>query len=116
MKRVMEKNSIRTWSAAIKKIEPTARNAGLWSEALDLISVPRRSRIEVNLNKLNRLAKNDEFVVVPGKILAFGSVNHKFNVAAVEYSRAAVKKLKDKGCGIIELEQMLKKENLRIIK
>lgn len=115
MRRVIEKDSIIAWNQAIGTMKADSKNAGLWNDVKFIISKPRRARIAVNLNKLDKLAKEGEYVVVPGKVLSFGNVSHKFKVAAVEYSASAVEKLKEAGCEIVGMDQMLKKENPRII-
>ncbi len=111
----MEKKSIRNIIGSLEKADPKARNSGLAQRMLKLASLPRRRRVTVNLSKLNSLAKPGENIIVPGKILATGSVDKAFNVAAIEWSGASAKKLKDAGCKVLGIEEMLKKENARLI-
>ncbi|MDE1761772.1 MAG: 50S ribosomal protein L18e [Candidatus Micrarchaeota archaeon] len=115
MKSIIEKDAINSWNEAITSLKADSKNAGLWQDVRQLISQPRRSRVVVNLNKIDRLTKDGEFIVVPGKVLSFGRVNHKIRIAAVEYSQSAIAKLKGSGCEMVPIEEMLKKENPRII-
>lgn len=115
MKRIIEKQSVNSWVAALSGIDKSAKNADLWTRVQKLVALPRRSRLTINLNQLNRLAKDGEFIVVPGKVLGFGTVSHKFEVAAVEYSEGAAAKLKEKGCEIVSVGSMLKKQNPRLV-
>lgn len=115
MKRIIEKDSINSWKEQIATLKSDSKNAAFWDDVNFLISKPRRSRVSINLNKLDKLAKEGEFVVVPGKVLSFGNISHKFKIAAVEYSQTAANKLKESGCEIVHIDQMFKKENPRII-
>ena len=115
MKSNIEKQSVNSWIAALSSIDKSAKNSRLWMRVQKLVSLPRRSRVTINLNQLNKLAKSGEFVVVPGKVLGFGTLNRKFEIAAVEYSEGAVEKLKQNGCEIIGIDSMLKKQNPRLV-
>ena len=115
MRRVIEKDSINAWREAIATVKSDAKNADFWKKINKWVSMPRRQRPIVNLNKLQKLAKDGEFVVVPGKVLSFGNVSHKFKIAAVEYSESAMEKLKESGVEVVTIEQMTKKENPKII-
>ncbi len=70
----------------------------------NLLARPRRQRVEVNLDKLDKETKDGDLVIVPGKVLGKGSVGHKLTIAALSFSEEARKKLKDcKFMGIAEL-------------
>ena len=115
MNRTIEKDSINAWVQAISTVKSDAKNAGLWKRVAKIVSLPRRSRVSVNLNKLDKFAKEGDFIIVPGKVLSFGNVKRKFKIAAVEYSQNAEQKLKSNGCEVVGIEHMIKKENPRII-
>lgn len=52
----------------------------------------------MNLSRINRYTKGGETVVVPGKVLGAGRIDHPINVAAFAFSeRARSKILKAKG-------------------
>ncbi|MDE1845830.1 MAG: 50S ribosomal protein L18e [Candidatus Micrarchaeota archaeon] len=115
MRRIIEKDSINAWREAIATVKSDAKNADFWKKINKWVSMPRRQRAIVNLSKLDKMAKEGEFVVVPGKVLSFGNVSHKFKIAAVEYSESAQEKLKEHGVEIVHVDKMLKTENPRII-
>jgi len=72
--------------------------AKIWRAVADYLSHSRRRRIAVNLSKLNRHTVTGETVVVPGKVLGAGQINHSLNVAAFAFSEQARSKiLKSKG-------------------
>lgn len=113
--RVMEKQSLQRWVDLLEKVDPKDKNSRVAMHILRLAALPKRRRIVVNLNQLSRHAGRDENIVVPGKVLAIGSIDKPFAISTIDCSEAAVKKLKDAGCSVIGLEEMLKREKIRII-
>jgi len=72
--------------------------AKIWSAVADYLSRSKRRRITVNLSQLNRHTVTGETVVVPGKVLGAGEINHSLNVVAFAFSEQARSKiLKSKG-------------------
>lgn len=70
----------------------------IWRYIADRLSNSRRKHITVNVSQLNRYTKEGETVVVPGKVLGAGTVDHPINVAAFAFSDQAQSKiLKAKG-------------------
>jgi len=64
----------------------------IWKRiALDLEKSTRQRRI-VNLYRINRYTKKDETVVVPGKVLSVGDLDHNVVVAAFSFSESALEK------------------------
>ena len=93
------------------KKKATADNAGLWRRlALDLETSTRRRRA-VNLSRLNRFTSADEIIVIPGKLLAGGVIDHKITVAALSFSDDAKIKIKAAGGSTLSLEELMKKKS-----
>jgi large subunit ribosomal protein L18e len=65
----------------------------IWRVISRLISRPRRVRAEINLSAINRNTKARDVVVVPGKVLASGEIDHEVSVAALSFSEAARQKI-----------------------
>lgn len=72
-------------------------NAPIWRAIAELLEKPRRQRIVVNVSKINRYTSEGDVVVVPGKVLGAGVLDHPVTVAAVAFSRKAVEKIKVAG-------------------
>ena len=90
--------------------------AGLWKRiAVDLEKATRKRRI-VNLSRLNRFTKDSEVVVVPGKVLGSGCLNHKLTIAAVDFSQGAIEKLKERKCDVISILDLMNKRKPKDIK
>ena len=92
-------------------LRKTAReyDAPIWRRVRELLMKPRRQRVEVNISKLNRYTSEGDIVVVPGKVLGSGSIGHKITVGAYRYSYTAVKKLRESGCEVLKIEDLIKK-------
>lgn len=82
-------------------------------EVADLLLLPKRKHIAVNIDKINKEAKDGDNVLIPGKVLGKGEINKKLNIAAFKFSEQAKEKLLKSGCKILN---MLEIKNYRIIK
>jgi len=65
------------------KFESYRTNRKIWKDLARRLSKPARRRAEVNISKINRYTKEGEIVVVPGKVLGAGRLDHKVVVAAL---------------------------------
>jgi len=84
----------------------------IWERVAELVSSPRRKRVEVNLSKINRYADENEVVVVPGKVLGAGKVEKKVTVLADSLTAKALEKLSSSGCRVILLEELASNSEL----
>ncbi|MEM2916890.1 MAG: 50S ribosomal protein L18e [Candidatus Bathyarchaeia archaeon] len=97
--------------AAIRLLKKAAKEnkARIWSRIAELLSKPRRKRIAVNVSQLNRHTEKGETVVVPGKVLGTGNIDHAINVAAFAFTESArLKILKAKG-KCLDFSDLIKK-------
>jgi large subunit ribosomal protein L18e len=79
-----------------KKSQESQTN--LWLSLAKNLSTSKRSRIAVNVSRLNRYTKDGETIAVPGKVLGAGNADHPMTVAAFAFSDVAQAKiLKAKG-------------------
>ncbi|MEK6839465.1 MAG: 50S ribosomal protein L18e [Nanoarchaeota archaeon] len=67
--------------------------ADIWKVIAKELEKPTRRRREVNILRINRHTKANETIVVPGKVLATGDMDHKVKVAAWQFSEAARSKV-----------------------
>ncbi|MEM0094632.1 MAG: 50S ribosomal protein L18e [Candidatus Micrarchaeaceae archaeon] len=118
MRRIIEKSSIRKWIASIESARSAKalKNENAWLQIEKLISMPKRKRIALNLKKLERVAKDGEAIVVPGKVLGVGTISKNIELCALEYSASSIGKLEKANCKILGIDEMLKKSNVRIIR
>ena len=87
-------------------------NAMLWRRVADDLSKPTRQRRTVNLSRINRYTKPDETIIVPGKVLSSGDLNHSLTIAAWKFSEQAKRKIKGANAKAISIEEMMK-ENIK---
>ncbi len=95
------------------------QSVNLWKRiALDL-EKPTRQRRVVNLSRINRYTKENDIIVVPGKVLGSGILNHKLTISAYQFSDQAKDKIEKAGAKIISLLELSKEKpdgkKLRII-
>ena len=70
-----------------------AHSAPIWRSISKKLAKPRRNRSEVNVSKINRYTQKDDVVLVPGKVLGTGELNHPITVAALSVSEGARTKI-----------------------
>lgn len=74
-----------------------AKKHPAWIEVAGFLSSPRKNWSEINLSQLNEKTKNNEKVIIPGKVLSQGELDKKIKVVAFSFSEKAKEKLiKDK--------------------
>jgi large subunit ribosomal protein L18e len=95
-------------SSLIADLKSAARNSGgaVWGDVAERLQKPRRTHAEVNLGRIERYAREDETVVVPGKVLGSGVLQKDVTVAAVDFSGTAETKI-DKVGEAVPLEQAI---------
>ncbi len=113
VKSAAENANINSWLYAISSSD--AKNSGLFKRVSELVALPKRKRIAVNVDKLDKQTKEGEVVIVPGKVLAAGKISHKISICAVNYSADAERKLKEAKCDLLSIEEILKRKPRIII-
>lgn len=92
---------------------------GIWRDIAERLSKPSRKRMVVNLSRLNRYTQRNETVVVPGKVLGTGEMNHKISVAAFAFSEKAKQKITTKKGKCLSFFDLVKKNpkgsNVKVI-
>lgn len=86
-----------------------ASKENLWKDIAKRLGKPTRSRVKVNLWKINK-AGNDakgKVIVVPGKVLGTGAVDGALKVAAFEFSEKAIKKIEAGKGSAITLSELI---------
>ncbi len=83
-------------------------NAPIWRRVAELLERSRRNRVAVNLSKISRYVRDGEVAVVPGKVLASGSLSKPVKVVAFSFSEKAVRKIRDSGGEAIFILDYLK--------
>jgi ribosomal protein L18E len=111
----IENTKIARWVEVLEKARSGSKNPKKLSYLLHLAEKPKRSRASVNLDKIDRIAKESESIIVPGKVLGGGSMSKKINICAIDFTGSAITKLKESKCNILKLEEAINDKNSRII-
>jgi large subunit ribosomal protein L18e len=102
-----------------KTIILAKKNSG-WLEAARILSGPRKSRINLNLDEINKEAKEGEKVVVLGKVLSQGKIEKKIKIIALNFSERAKEKILKEHCEFSTILEEIKRnpnaEKLRFLK
>jgi len=83
------------------------------------LETPTRRRAEVNLSKLNRVCKENETVIVPGKVLSSGFLKKPLKIAALNFSMMSIEKINKAGGKAMSIKELIKENpkgtNVRIV-
>ncbi len=88
--------------------ESAKNGAAVWKDVAERIAKPRRLHAEVNVSKLEKYARADEYIIVPGKVLGSGSISKPVKVAALSFSETARRKIIEAGGRCMKIEELLK--------
>ena len=95
------------------------QKALLWKRVADDLEKATRQRRVVNISRINRVTKENEIIIVPGKVLGSGNISHKLTVAGFQFSAGAKESLKKAGGKCISLLEVSKEspkgKRIRII-
>ena len=73
----------------------------------ETILASRKNRASVNVAHISRNSKEGASVVVPGKVLGAGSIDHKVTVAAFSFSHGAKEKIVASGGKCMDIAEFV---------
>ncbi|MCX8169703.1 MAG: 50S ribosomal protein L18e [Candidatus Methanomethyliaceae archaeon] len=92
----------------------------IWRTLSEALCIPSRRRIVINLGKIDKLTKEGDCVVIAGKVLGFGNLSKKVDIAALSFSQTAKLKIAQSGGRALTLEELIamnpKGKNVRILR
>ena len=80
----------------------------IWKKVSKKLSGPQREKVEANLYRINKKTKENDVIVVPGKVLGVGEIDHKLTIACLNCSKTARKKIETSGSKLLSIEELLK--------
>lgn len=92
----------------------------IWHDVARHIAKPKRKAVAVNIDKINRISKDNEIIIVPGKVMNKGSLDHNIVLIALKFSQGAKEKIAKKA-NIMSMQEFIEKKptfkgiNMRII-
>ncbi len=101
------------------QIESRAQQSKFWARIMHDLQKPTRQRRIVNVYKIEKYARDGETIVVPGKVLSLGDLTKKVEVAALDFSDEARKKIEAAKGKTLSIQEVLKQnpegKNVRIL-
>jgi large subunit ribosomal protein L18e len=94
--------------ATIDNLKAKTRENGsaIWRDVALRLEKPKQNWAEANLSKIERYTVDGDTVLVPGKVLAAGSISKKITVAAFSFSDAAAKAIVAAGGKTMSIEEL----------
>lgn len=90
------------------KAQSREHNVPLWRDIAERFEKPARHYAAVNVSKINRHSKENETILVPGKVLGTGIIDHPVTVAALNFSVAAEELIVGAKGECLSIEQLMK--------
>lgn len=92
----------------LRKVDKSSESK-IWGDLAERLSRSNRKRTEVNISQINRHTNEGDVVVVPGKVLGSGRLNHSLSIAAFEFSSRARKVVLDERGEVLTIDELLEK-------
>ena len=83
-------------------------DVAIWRSIAFDLERPSRIRRIVNIHRIQRNTSDNDVIVVPGKVLSDGELDHKVVVAAFKFSQNAKEKIVKAGGKAISINELLK--------
>ena len=91
----------------------------IWRKVAKELSKKNQYHVETNLHRINKHTKPNETVLVPGKVLSDGELDHRILIAAHAFSQAAREKLLRSKSKLMTIKELLdenpKGKNIKIM-
>ncbi|HEY9206781.1 MAG TPA: 50S ribosomal protein L18e [Candidatus Methanoperedens sp.] len=91
------------------KKQSREKEVPLWRDIALRLERPTRNFSEVNLSRINRYTKENDLILVPGKVLGAGELDHKLTIAAVSFSGNAKNKIVGAGGSCLSIVELMDK-------
>ncbi|NCN64893.1 MAG: 50S ribosomal protein L18e [Candidatus Altiarchaeum hamiconexum] len=95
------------------------KDYGIWNAVIRELSKSKRNARTVNLWKINKYTNEGDVIVVPGKVLGQGDIDHKVTIAAFEFSEGIKQKATNNNVRLMSIYELFnenpKGTNVKII-
>lgn len=82
--------------------------APIWSRLAELALKPSSARRTINVSEIDRLTKDGDVIIVPGKVLGTGGMSHKITLCSFSISNSGAQKILDQGGKILSYSELIK--------
>ncbi len=108
-KTLIEKQLKRKKNSDLVKTIIAAKKNDCWIEIAKILSGPRKKRVDMNLEEINKRTEEGEVIVIPGKVLSQGELDKKIKVIALNFSGKAREKLLNFKCEVSNILEEIKR-------
>jgi large subunit ribosomal protein L18e len=102
----MKQDSVRARLAHSFAKHSKSKNEKVWRDLARSLQKSRNNRSVVNVGEISRHSRDGSVVLIAGKVLGAGTIDHKVTVAAYSFSQAAMKKVLSSGGKCLNLGQL----------
>ena len=82
-------------------------NAPIWLRLSELALKPSSARRTVNIGQIDKFVKDNDVIVVPGKVLGTGHLSHKIILCSFSISTNGAKKVLQSGGKILSFSELI---------
>jgi large subunit ribosomal protein L18e len=82
--------------------------APIWLRLAELALKPSSARRTINVSQIDRLTKDGDVIVVPGKVLGTGDMSHKITLCSFSISNSSAQKILHQGGKILSYSELIK--------
>lgn len=107
VKRTLPTNPRTKHTIKVLRKASNTNNTDIWRAISECLCSPSRDSASINLSKIDILTSEGQVVAVPGKVLGFGNLTKKVDVAALSFSQSARDKIAQAGGKAVTLEALV---------
>lgn len=91
-----------------KLLDGNAENeAPIWKDVAKKLANSRRNHAEINISRIQKHSRDNEVILVPGKVLGGGELSKAVSVAAVSFSESARRKIEGSGGKCLSIRELI---------
>ena len=109
MKQTKSTNPERIQLIRLLKKQSRESNAAIWINVAKYLAKTQPQRTAVNLSKINRYSEKNGTIIVPGKVLGTGKLDHAITIAAFSSSEKAREKIKNAKAKYLTIQEIIEK-------
>ncbi len=109
MKQTKSTNPERIQLIRLLKKQSRKNKAAIWVNIAKYLAKSQPQRTSVNLSKINRYTEKNEVLIVPGKVLGTGKLDHPVTIAAFSVSKKAKEKIEAKKAKYLTIQELVEK-------
>ena len=84
-------------------------NSKIWLNVKSNLLKTNSNRPEVNVEKIAKFTKNNDIVIVPGKVLGDGDISHIVKIGALNFSDSSISKITSCGGEALLIPKFIEK-------